>query len=209
MKNFNFFAFSICFLFLFNETFKTTTPNFDLPSEYTFTLGYKTMTPEENYKEFVKDKTPFETNFHDGQYYVVLQFFKPPTTTQEALMKKHIQLICPVSANTYVVALTKKISKRKLRKYKVRAIVPLETRMKIEKGLIERTQEQARAEINLVVSKSIEKEFIKQELENRKADYQSEFYRETTNMHYISIDSSQINQYAALPWIIGIKKGGL
>lgn len=178
-------------------------------SEYTFTLGSKTITPEANLKQFFNSKADYKDNLYEKEYFVVVQFYKAPTKTQINTIRRHITLIHEVNSNTYIASFSSKISKKRLKKLKVRAVVALSKEMKLEKDLTKVFEKEEQTKVNIVVSKAINKEFVTNQLKELNVPYVMEMFRELNNKHMVKANIKQLEALAKLPWIVQIEAGGM
>ncbi|MGB0863328.1 MAG: hypothetical protein ACPGXZ_10440 [Saprospiraceae bacterium] len=177
--------------------------------DYKFTLGDKEFFPEENFKDFFKKKSDFKNNLSEGKYFVVLQFKDAPSKNEQYDMRQDITLIKSITKHTFIASFPKKIKKRTIKKFNVRAILPLSASMKIEKGLKKMVEEKKAMKINVVVAQSVQKSDLKDELEALGITKMSEIFQETSTKYMININEEQMMTIASWSNVIGVEVGGL
>jgi len=174
-------------------------------TEYTFEIGDMRITPKENVRKFHKEKAKFEKNLQDENYHAILQFHAAPSEKDEIEFRRSITLTKVLSKNTFIGSFDAKISKRKLRKYGVRAIIPLDCDMKIEKNMISLFGENETLDIEITVSKYVDKIFVARALKEIDLAYGYEIYRDRNNTYSLKVNKTNVKQLIKFPWVISIE----
>lgn len=204
----NYFNITIVALFLIG--FNTVMPaEVNSEKDYKFRLGDAEFYPQENFKDFFRNRSEFEQNLDGDTYFVIMQFKDAPTKNDRYDMRQDITLIESITNHTYIVSFSKKIKKKEFRKFNVRAILPLTKSMKLERGLKKMMQKKKTMKINVVVGKSIDKKDLNYALESLNITRSTEIFKETTNKYMIEADEAQMMKIASWTNVVRVEVGGL
>lgn len=175
---------------------------------YEFSVGGTSITPQENVNDFKKNRADYAANKFEDSYYVILQFYAKPSDEDVHEMRQYIHLIKPITKNTFYVSIPTNISQRKLKKFNVRAIVPISSEMKLDQEIKEELEAGTEKLAGyVVVSKGFTKEFVLEAAEELNIKYSSEIYRATYDMHHLEFQEQELKELIAQPWVLAIRKG--
>lgn len=178
--------------------------NFGNPNgeKYLIKMGQKKFVPEKNVDEFAQIKKDLKENEFDGWFYAIVQFEEEPSQSLRAQMTGKINPIEIVGKTSFVTGLSTNISKKQLKKYRVRAIIPLSNEFKIDAELLHTDEESVK--VDVYVSNDVDVKTVKDNIEDAGGKYSMKMDRESSNIYSFSIPKTEIETIASFPWILKV-----
>lgn len=159
----------------------------------------------ENFKDFLKKDKVQDDEIIQGKYFRIVQFFELPTDAEKASMERMgMEFLNYIPSRAYIVAIPKGINKANLKNKSIRAVIPIERDLKMDKSLVNIDWNHVSVdgdniEVLLRVYGNISMDWAARQIQSEKADLIT--VMEESKVMQVRIAIADLEDFAELPFV--------